>query len=142
MVSFEFVEEKKPNRNKFLAYGTTLEEVFTNAAQALLQILTNPEKIETKQVRQIQLRAEDPKMLLFDWLEEILRLVRVESFVPAQARVVRVAKVGNQYVLKAKLQGDVTPDHMYTDVRTIDHSDTFLDERGENYVAQVAAKTA
>lgn len=140
MVNYEFLDEKNPNAVRFLAHGSSLEETFTFATQALFEIITKPENISPKVVKTIEIRAETPQALLYDWLEEVMRLVRNNSFLAHDIRI-RIVKHGDEFVLKGRLRGDVTSDRQLTSLKAIAHEDTHLEERGDKYTIQVSAKT-
>jgi SHS2 domain-containing protein len=51
----------------------TLAELLAEAGRGLLAMLVaNPEAVQPVQSKSIQLGAEEPKYLLFDWLNELL----------------------------------------------------------------------
>ncbi len=55
-------------------YGRSLEELFTNAAEALCEILTERRKIQEKEARAISIEQPTLEMLLVAWLNEFLYL--------------------------------------------------------------------
>ncbi len=64
-----------PSDVGFEAYGDTLEELFENAAIATYSFMTNIEDMmdeEATERREFDIRSEDLKSLMFDWLDEIL----------------------------------------------------------------------
>lgn len=53
--------------------AATLEELLVEAGRGLLAMLVaNPEAVQPVQTRAIELAAEEPAYLLFDWLSELL----------------------------------------------------------------------
>jgi len=56
----------------FVAYGKDLNELFVNAALALFETMINTTQLEPKIKRIVQIKGEDMKSLLFDWLNELL----------------------------------------------------------------------
>jgi SHS2 domain-containing protein len=53
--------------------AATLEELLVEAGRGLLAMLVaNPEAVQPLQTKEIQLAAEAPDFLLFDWLSELL----------------------------------------------------------------------
>jgi len=146
MPAFEFLEEKRPNLARFVAYGNSLDETFSNVAEALMRVMTKPEKISPALARQIEIRKSSPQALLFDWLEELLKKVNVESFLVREARA-KIVRHNNQFVLRAKLKGDVTSvksdrvDRVFTFVKSFVPEDTHLEERHDGWAAHVAVRT-
>jgi SHS2 domain-containing protein len=54
-------------------HANSLEELLKEAAQGLLAMfVANPNAIRPVQTRRIELVADDPNYLLFDWLSELL----------------------------------------------------------------------
>ncbi len=65
----------------FLAYGATLEELFANAALALLSLGCELEGIEERERRELAATGEDTEALLYAWLAEILAVADAEQMV-------------------------------------------------------------
>jgi len=76
---FEILEH--PADIGFLAYGVTLEELFSNAALALHSLACSPEGIEEREQREIEATGADTESLLFSWLAEILAVADAERLV-------------------------------------------------------------
>jgi len=76
---FEILEH--PADVGFLAYGATLEELFSNAALALLSLACSPDGIEERERREIEATGADTESLLFGWLAEILAIADAEQLV-------------------------------------------------------------
>jgi len=51
------------------AYGRNLEEAFANAARAMFDSMTDLEKIEPKERRDIVVEGMDLEQLLYNWLQ-------------------------------------------------------------------------
>lgn len=141
MVDYEFLHEKRDDISRFLAHGSSLEEAFTNAGRALFEVMAKPEKILPKIMRIIELKADTPQLLLFDWLDELLRMTRNQGFLAHDVRVQRITQVGDAWRLKARLRGDVASDHLVsTSIRSVAHEDTHIEEVGDRYMIQVTVK--
>jgi protein archease len=56
----------------FEAYGSTLAEVFENAARALAALIADPATAEPVEEVRIEVQGADPPDLLINWLSEIL----------------------------------------------------------------------
>ena len=65
----------------FLAYGATLEELFANAALAMLSLACELEGIAERQQRELEATGADTEALLFAWLAEILAVADAEQLV-------------------------------------------------------------
>jgi SHS2 domain-containing protein len=55
-----------------IAYGTDIEELFSNAALALFSLITEPESIEEKSHLNLEVSSEDRDSLLVEWLNELI----------------------------------------------------------------------
>ena len=76
---FRYIEH--PSDVGFEAYGTTLEELFANAAIAMYGFMTDIDAIEAETERAVTIQAEDLYSLMFDWLDELLFLFDSDSLV-------------------------------------------------------------
>ncbi len=82
---FEILEH--PADVGFRAYGTTLEELFANAAEALLTLACELDGIEEREQRALYASGRDLEALLFAWLAEILATGDAEGMVFRRAEV-------------------------------------------------------
>ena len=64
----------------FEAFGSTREEVFTNAARALVDIIVDLDSIQAVGEVSLQIQGPDPESLLVNWLSEILFLHDAEGW--------------------------------------------------------------
>jgi SHS2 domain-containing protein len=76
---FEILEH--PADVGFLAHGATLEELFANAALALMSLGWELDTVEERESRQIEAEGGDTEMLLYAWLAEIVALAEGERLV-------------------------------------------------------------
>jgi len=86
-------------------YGETLEEAFEAVAIALFDVMVNVEKVEKKEVREIEVEGEDLYSLLYNFLEELLILHDTEGLVFRDFEV-KIEKTEEGYKLKAKAYGE------------------------------------
>lgn len=56
----------------FEAWGATREEVFRNAARALVDMMVDLEVIQAREATSFELQGGDPPSLLVNWLSEII----------------------------------------------------------------------
>ncbi|MDL5502078.1 MAG: archease, partial [Candidatus Methanoperedens sp.] len=64
---------------KFRAFGLTLEEAFENSGLALFNVMIDTSSLKAREERNIELTSPDIKMLLVDWLSELLYLFEVDE---------------------------------------------------------------
>ncbi len=91
---------------KFRAYGATLEEAFENAALAMFNVMIDTSKVESKELRKIEITSPDIKMLLADWLSELLYMFEVDDIVFCEFNISRIEKSGEEFSLTGKAWGE------------------------------------
>ena len=65
----------------FEAFGRTREEVFANAARALMNIVVDLDSVNPAAAVPVQAEGSDPPDLLVNWLSEILYLYDADGWV-------------------------------------------------------------
>lgn len=78
MKKFEFVDITTADV-AFIAYGKDLNELFSNAALAMFEVMINTEQIKPKVERKVKVKAQDLNSLMFSWLNELLVYVDGEN---------------------------------------------------------------
>lgn len=71
----------------FRAWGATREELFENAAAALLALACDPEALEERDERTVEATGNDLESLLYAWLAEILAVMDAEKMFFRRVRV-------------------------------------------------------
>lgn len=102
----------------FEAYGQSLEEVFANAAEAMLAVYCDLQRVEPVKMIEIELEEEDEESLLHAWLRELLVRVELENmfFSRFEVKIERNEKVK----LRAKIWGDrIKPELVQTVVKGV-----------------------
>jgi len=61
------------------AYGADLKAAFANAALGMFSIMTDVKKVNETVVRDVEVRADEIKVLLVSWLNELLFISDVEK---------------------------------------------------------------
>src|SRR5579862_1560442 len=82
---FEILEH--PADVGFRAYGATLEELFANAALALISIAGEIEPVEESERREIVVAGDDSESLLYAWLAEIVAVADADRLVLRRVEV-------------------------------------------------------
>ena len=62
------------------AYGADLKKAFTNAAFGMFSIMTDIDKVNETVMRDVEVTADEMKVLLVSWLNELLFICEVEKF--------------------------------------------------------------
>jgi len=79
MIAFEYLEHTADVM--FRAYGSTEEEMLSNAALALFKTMLDPATIAERESWTVELEAPDIESLAYQWLSEIIFLFETESAV-------------------------------------------------------------
>jgi SHS2 domain-containing protein len=100
---FEIIEH--PADVGFIAYGSTLEELFANAALALVSLSCELGGIEEREQREILAQGADLDSLLYAWLAEILAISDAEQLVfrRVELKHLRVEETGRE--VRGEVQG-------------------------------------
>ena len=83
-------------------FGSDAGDLFTNAAAALFDIITDPEGIKSEEVRSISVSGEDWPDLMVNWLRELLFLWNVKERL---IKAVQISKISEKK-LAAELKCD------------------------------------
>ena len=119
---------------KFQAFGTTLEQAFSNAALALASIMLNPKTIKPKIKKELKVKGIDEKSLLYNFLEEILFLLDTEQFLLNKNKKIEIKN--NE--LKATLTGDKAENYQIEGaVKAITYNDMEIKKQNNKYMVQV-----
>ena len=105
MIPFEYLEHTADV--KFRAYGTTPDQMLSNAAAALFGAMISPEQVKAKELWQVELESEDLEDLAYQWLSEIVFLFETESAVFSRFQVaLEEIEDGKGWKLRAEIGGE------------------------------------
>jgi len=85
-----------------IAYGSTLEEVFVNAAYGMFSLIAELDQVEERIHREIETEAPDQGELLVTWLNELLYFFDAESLLFKRFEILRL----DQTWLEARAFGE------------------------------------
>jgi len=88
------------------AYGSSLEEAYSNAALAMFETMTDTSKVEPKVEETIEVEDHDLKSLLYSWLEALLVRNGTENKLYSKFIVEKITCDKDSYKLKAKVFGE------------------------------------
>ncbi len=77
-----------------LARGTTLAELFENAAAGMMEIAVDPAGVAERGHKRITAEAPDREALLVNFLQEVLWLVDGEGWLPRRVAVEQIGETG------------------------------------------------
>jgi SHS2 domain-containing protein len=83
MKKFEFVDITTADV-AFVAYGKDLNELFSNAALAMFEVMINTKDIKPKEKRELKVDGIDLQSLMFNWLNKLLVFVDSENIAFSQ----------------------------------------------------------
>ena len=120
----------------FRAYGATLEELFANAALALISIAGQVEAIEDRERREIVASGDDTESLLYAWLAEIVAVADADRLV---LRRVEVASLGEGRVTGAACGEIYDHDrhHSGTAIKAVTYHKFFVKRSSDGWIAEV-----
>jgi SHS2 domain-containing protein len=104
MKKFEWVEH--PSDIGFRAYGRDLAEAFENAALAFFEVMVDTSKVQPREKIAIEVKAEDEKALLYDWIERFLYLRDAKGLVMSKFKVEEFERSNGGFKIKAKAWGE------------------------------------
>ncbi len=73
-----------------IAYGSTLEEVFVNAAYGMFSLIADLDQVQERIHREIETEAPDQGELLVTWLNELLYFFDAESLLFKRFEILRL----------------------------------------------------
>ena len=83
----------------FRGYGKTLEERFSNAAYAMVNVMVDIDKVRQNRSVNFDVEGNDMKALLYNFLEEFLFMIDAEGFLLSRIEVIKIE--GNRLICEA-----------------------------------------
>lgn len=71
MEKFEFIDITTADV-AFVAYGKSLDELFSNAALAMFEVMINTKQLKSKVKKKLRTNGNDLESLMFNWLNALL----------------------------------------------------------------------
>lgn len=118
------------------AYGSTLAELFTNAAAGMESLMVAPEQIEARVSREIQVEGHDLVSLLVAWLNELIFLFDTEYLL---LNHFEISTFTGTY-LNATVSGeayDATRHDLSSAIKAVTWHEASVEQRAEGYQARV-----
>lgn len=84
------------------AEGRTLSELFVQIARGLAELIAEDSQLEPQETRSLTLSAEEPSLLLWKWLDELLVWFSTDRFLPVEFQMEEVTATS----LKAAVRGN------------------------------------
>jgi protein archease len=116
--------------------GKSQANLFVNAATALFDVMTDNDKIEAKERRQLEVEGSDRDDLLVNWLRELLYLYQGSAYLLNEFSVREVSDT----VVKAEVGGEkLDPDRheIKQEIAAVAYHQSHMQKTGDQWIAQV-----
>ena len=133
-----YLEELSSADAAFEATGRTLEELFSDAAIATFEVMSDTTKVSQLLIREIELENESVDGLLIDWLSELVFLKDTETILFSVFDV-NIRK-NDVYILKATAKGekiDREKHSLRSDVKAVTYHMFEVTKKGDKWTARV-----
>ncbi|MBD3313206.1 protein archease [Candidatus Woesearchaeota archaeon] len=112
---------------KMQAFGKDLEEAFSNAALGMFSLMFEPEKVEPKTEKEIDVEGKDRQALLYNWLEELIFLLDSDGFLLHEVKKLSIE--GSR--LHAVITGDKISDkyESHGDVKAVTYNEMDITQK-------------
>ena len=133
-MKFKFIDDLTSDV-VFEAYGKNLEELFENSAYALFSVISQIDKVNPMVEKDVEVRGDDVKDLMFNWLQELIGLVDLEGLFFSKFSVEEI----NETHLVAKCSGEeADPSKGGTLVKAVTYYKFNLEKTGKGYKVVVS----
>lgn len=124
----------------FRAYGQTLEELFANAALAMMSLACDPEGLAEREAREVQTTGGDRESLLFAWLAEILAVQDAEQLFFRRAEIIELSESPGELRIRGRVFGekyDKARHRAGTYVKAVTYHQLHVEHTADGWRAQV-----
>jgi len=124
---------------KFQADGTTLEEAFSSAAEAMFSVMADPAKVKPVYEEKISVEGADKKALLYAFLEELLFLLDTKKFLLNRIISISIAIKEDKLILDATAAGDIDLEQyeIHGEVKAVTYNEMEITEEEGKVTVQV-----
>lgn len=120
---------------KFIAYGKNVDDVFSNSALAMMNILGKTSSVNSKKNFEIRLKANNYERLLYDFLEELLFLIETENFFLSK---IKRLKIDKNFDLFCIVEGDDIANYeVEGHIKAVTYSEMEIRKTNKGYEAVV-----
>ncbi len=121
---------------KFRAFGKNFEEALSNAVTAMFGMMTRIDEVESRVKEKIEIKAEDMKSLVFDFLDELLYLLDTKGIVFTHLENVKFDP--ENYKVSATAVGDLYKNYeMHGSIKAVTYNEMVVEKEKDKYVIQV-----
>jgi len=134
MKRFEFIDHTADVGVR--VWGTTLRELFSNAAYAMFSIIANLGSVEEVSSRSIEVKSRNYEELLVEWLRELLYISTVKEQLFKRFEIEELADTR----LKSTCWGepiDLSRHELHTEVKTVTYHQLSIKRSLQGWEAQI-----
>lgn len=116
------------------AYGKTIEDVFSNSAEAMFNILVDINKIKQEQKIEFSVKANSYEKLLYDFLTELLFYLDTEFLLFSKFKLI-IKQQDQDYILNCIAFGDIASKYETKgDIKSITYNEMSISKNKEGFV--------
>ena len=138
MFEYTILEDEVKSDFAFEVIADSLEELFKGAALATMRAMVDPEKVKLEKEWRIEIQAADEKMLLYDFLDELVYLKDRDTALFGDFDI--TIKKDEEMSLTCVVKGstiDWKKDILFTDVKAITMYEFKVEQRREKWYCHV-----
>ncbi len=119
----------------FEAYGETLKDVFTNAAEAMFHFICKADLVAPTEEHKIEVEADNVEDLMINWLQTLIASVDIEEMFFSKFTITEI----DDKHLTAFIYGEpVSPEKGETVVKAVTYHQYKFEKTDEGYVCRVS----
>lgn len=125
---------------RFIAYGSTLEQVFEQAALAMFNVIIDTTVLKPEKNVEISIKSTGLDDLLYDYLSELLYLFEVETIIFGHFTVNSINMSNNGYTLVGHASGETTDPKKHCfdcEVKAVTYHQLSIEKKESAYCAHV-----
>ncbi len=120
----------------FECLADSYEDMFREMAMAMLGMAYTVDSVEPQEVRELEVRAESPDLLLHDFLSELLQFIYYDRFLISRIEFEHL----DQKSLRARLWGEPFDPHKHqydTEIKAVTYHMLTAEPRGDKWFGRV-----
>jgi len=118
------------------AYGSTLKELFQNAALGMFNILADLEGIKPSTEIAVKVDAIDKEELLIAWLEELLYNFYTKNIIFSEFNITELTDIDLAAKVKGRFIGE-NRNRLKSEIKAATRHELKIDKKGDRYETQI-----
>lgn len=133
-MKYKFIEDLKSDV-MFEAYGKNLNELFENAALALLSVICDLKKVKPEKKERFEIKGTDLGDLMFNWLSAVIAISETENMFFSKVKVIEISSKK----IVAELYGEpISPEKGGTVVKAVTYYGFNLEKTKKGYILRAS----